>query len=209
MVGEQEIPLPPCLPVYGKREQRQSWGLLRPQERRARNDTEWADLHWHVLWAIMAPMTITFKPIGTVHNGITESHHDTPWSEIESRIEIVDEWRAALDGLEQFSHIWVIFNFDRVAYTHETHVHPMRRDWLPLVGLFATRTPYRPNPIGISAVDLLEIKGGTLRVRGLEAWDGTPVLDLKPYLERGDSFAHTRIADWVRQFWATLPPGPR
>lgn len=149
---------------------------------------------------------IQFRPIGSVRNGIIDSHGDTPWSEIESEIILEDAWREALDGLDQFSHIWVIFHLSHMGAEIQPRVHPMRADWLPLVGLFATRTPNRPNPIGVTAVQLLSVNGTTLRVRGLDAFDGTPVLDIKPYLARGDAKANTRAAEWVAQYWATLPP---
>jgi tRNA (adenine37-N6)-methyltransferase len=147
---------------------------------------------------------IQFKPIGIVHNAMTEAHRDTRWNDIESEIGVDDEWRDALDGLGEFSHIWVIFFLDRVNAPGSLRVRPMRRDDLPLVGRFATRSPSRPNPIGICAAQLLEVRGNRLRVRGLDALDGTPVLDLKPYLERGDAISHTRVGAWVRQYWASL-----
>ncbi len=146
---------------------------------------------------------IQLKPIGVVRNALSQAHRDTPWDAIESEITIDDEWRDALDGLAEFSHIWVIFYIDRVSDPDAMRVRPMRRDDLPLVGRFATRAPSRPNPIGICAVELLEVRGNVLRVRGLDALDGTPVLDLKPYLERGDAITNTRVGAWVRQYWAT------
>ncbi|MBI4785786.1 MAG: tRNA (N6-threonylcarbamoyladenosine(37)-N6)-methyltransferase TrmO [Chloroflexi bacterium] len=151
---------------------------------------------------------VQLKSIGLVHNGITEAHYDTPWRDIESAIVVDDEWREALEGLDEFSHVWIIFFFDRVTLPSPDapRVRPMRRGDLPLVGRFATRSPQRPNPIGISPVELLEISGATLRVRGLEALDGTPVLDIKPYIARGDVIENTRAAAWVKDYWLTQPP---
>jgi tRNA-Thr(GGU) m(6)t(6)A37 methyltransferase TsaA len=80
----------------------------------------------------------------------------------------------------------------------------MKNDAMPLVGIFATRSPQRPNPIGIRAVELIEVCGNVLRVRGLDALNGSPVLDLKPYLTRGDAIPDARASEWVRKFWATL-----
>ena len=145
---------------------------------------------------------IQLKPIGVIRNALSQAHRDTPWDAIESEITIDEEWCDALDGLAEFSHIWVIFYLDRVSAPDSPRVRPMRRDDLPLVGRFATRAPSRPNPIGIRAVELLQVCGNVLRVRGLDALDGTPVLDLKPYLERGDAITHTRVGAWVRQYWA-------
>ena len=138
------------------------------------------------------------KPIGTVHNVMTEAHRDTRWEEIDSEIVVDEAWRDALDGIEQFSHIWVIFYFDRMPPPDSLHVRPMRQENLPLVGLFATRSPQRPNPIGIRAAELLHVRGTVLRVRGLDALNGTPVLDLKPYLPRRDAIQNTRVGEWVR-----------
>ncbi len=146
---------------------------------------------------------IQFKPIGTVHNNVDEAHHDTPWQTIESDIVLEEQWREALDGLEQFSHIWVIFNFDRMPPVTTSQTRPMGRTDLPLVGRFATRSPQRPNPIGIAAVELLHIRGNVLRVRGLDALDGTPVLDLKPYLPQRDALSNVRVSDWAKQYRGT------
>jgi tRNA-Thr(GGU) m(6)t(6)A37 methyltransferase TsaA len=65
------------------------------------------------------------------------------------------------------------------------------------VGRFATRSPVRPNPIGMTPVELLAVEGNCLRVRGLDAFDGTPVLDLKPYLPQGDSLPQACVPDWL------------
>ncbi|MDE3090819.1 MAG: tRNA (N6-threonylcarbamoyladenosine(37)-N6)-methyltransferase TrmO [Chloroflexota bacterium] len=142
---------------------------------------------------------IQLKPIGTIHNAVIEARRDTHWDEVESDIVVDDEWRAALDGVEQFSHIWVVFYFHRMPPPDSLRVHPMRQETLPRVGLFATRSPQRPNPIGIRAVELLHVRGTVLRVRGLDALDGTPVLDLKPYLARRDAIANTRVPEWARK----------
>ncbi len=149
---------------------------------------------------------IHLKPIGTVHNSITAARRDTLWDAVESEIAIDDEWRDALDGIEQFSHLWVVFYFDRMPPPDSLRGRPMKKMDLPPVGLFATRSPQRPNPLGICAVELLAVRGNVLRVRGLDALDGTPVLDLKPYLARGDAIAGARVAAWVEKYWAAADP---
>jgi tRNA (adenine37-N6)-methyltransferase len=146
---------------------------------------------------------IQFRAMGVVHNGIVESHRDTPWQEIESTVVLDEEWREALDGLEQFSHIWILFYFHKVSPLLGLKTNPMGRADLPLLGRFATRTPQRPNPIGMSPVELLEVNGTTLRVRGLEALEGTPVLDIKPYIARGDIIENTRAGEWVERYLGT------
>ena len=77
-----------------------------------------------------------------------------------------------------------------------TKVHPQGRDDLPLTGIFATRAPHRPNSIGMTIVKLLERDGNSLRVLGLDAIDGSPVIDIKPYLPK-DCITEARQADWV------------
>lgn len=87
-----------------------------------------------------------------------------------------------LQGLEGFSHVWLIFWFhlNRISQYH-AKVHPPRLEGKS-VGLFATRTPHRPNPIGLSLVRLVRIEEGTLYFSGIDLVDGTPILDIKPYL---------------------------
>jgi tRNA-Thr(GGU) m(6)t(6)A37 methyltransferase TsaA len=151
----------------------------------------------------MAPL-IHLEPIGFIRNAIDEAHRDTHWEEIESEIVIDERWRDALDGIEQFSHIWIIFFIDRVDAPADLKIRPMKRDDMPLVGIFATRSPQRPNPIGIRAAELIQVRGNILRVRGLDALNGSPVLDLKPYLTRGDAIPNARVSEWVQKFWMTL-----
>ncbi len=150
---------------------------------------------------------IQLKAIGTVHNGIGQGHRDTPWEEIESTITVDEEWRDALDGLEGFTHIWVLFFFDRMPAIDSQRGHPMARDDMPIVGRFATRSPMRPNPIGMTAVRLLERRGTTLRVRGLDAIEGTPVLDIKPYLPRRDAIVSSDVPEWARKYWGPSDEG--
>ena len=96
-------------------------------------------------------------------------------------------FEAALDAIEGFSRIWLIFAFDRNEGRWRPKVQPPRHIDHK-VGVFATRSPYRPNPIGLSCVELLEVKGRVLVVKGHDLLDGTPILDVKPYLPYADSF---------------------
>lgn len=106
-------------------------------------------------------------------------------------------WARALDGLEGFSHLVVLFWLDRARPPARLRIHPRGLADLPEVGLLATRTPHRPNPIGMTVVRLLSRRGAVLRVEGLDAWEGTPVLDLKPYT-RKDAVGKSRMPGWVR-----------
>jgi tRNA-Thr(GGU) m(6)t(6)A37 methyltransferase TsaA len=103
------------------------------------------------------------------------------------------EYRAALNHLESFSHVWIIFLFDRIGDKKWTPtIHPPRVDAPRKVGVFASRSPHRPNPIGMSAVKLEKIDydapgGIEIHLSGVDILDGTPVLDIKPYLPFADS----------------------
>ncbi|MCS7206400.1 MAG: tRNA (N6-threonylcarbamoyladenosine(37)-N6)-methyltransferase TrmO [Dehalococcoidia bacterium] len=139
-------------------------------------------------------MPFLCTPIGVVRNGISEPQ-GVIWEQVTSEVVVDAQWEPALEGIEAFSHIWVIFWLHRSEPPASLHIHPMGREDLPEVGLFATRSPRRPNPIAITAVRLLERRGRALVVRGLDALDGTPVLDIKPYL-RGDKVVHLRVPSW-------------
>lgn len=150
---------------------------------------------------------ICLAPIGYVRNEVKE-WTDVVWEEIVSEVVLDDRWLAGLDGLSEFSHVWVIAWLGRVPQEErgaKLHIHPRDRQDTPPVGLFATRSPRRPNPIAITAVPLLGISGAVLTVKGLDMLDGTPVLDLKPYLSRGDRIAGTRAPYWIRRLWREQP----
>jgi len=143
---------------------------------------------------------ITLEPIGIVRNEVLESG-ERSWKAIVSEIEIKESLLPALKGIEDFSHIIVLYWMHRVSPERRslTQVHPRGRQDLPLTGVFATRSPARPNPIGVAMVSLLECRGNVLRVQGLDALDGSPVLDIKPYLPEYDSTPEARVAWWVGQ----------
>ena len=151
-------------------------------------------------------MTIEMRPIGKVQNEFTSAVPDG-WESALHRILVDPCWAPALKGLEGFSHIYVVFWLHGIAGDIAQHVHPENRQDLPAVGLFATRTPRRPNPIGLQVVELISRRRNVLTVRGLDALNGSPVIDLKPYLPRGDSIADARTPDWIQQLWAG-PEGP-
>ena len=81
-------------------------------------------------------------------------------------------------------------------------VRPQGRPEMPLVGFFGTRTPIRPNPISVTTVPLIERQGSILYVRNLDVYDGTPVLDIKPYLSHGDCHPLATEPEWMRRLWA-------
>ena len=113
---------------------------------------------------------------------------------LEAEVVFAPEFRNpdALRGLEGFSHLWLIWVFDRAARAQwSPTVRPPRLGGNARVGVFATRSPFRPNPVGLSVVELAGIeetadRGPVLHIRGADLMDGTPVLDIKPYLPYAD-----------------------
>jgi len=144
-----------------------------------------------------SPMML--RSIGTVKNDIHEPG-TRDWAHTMSEIECDPVCGEALDGLEEFSHITVIFWMHRAsAWEPSTSkVHPQRRTDLPLVGVFATHSPYRPNPLGITVVKLMERRRNVLKVVGLDAINGTPVVDIKPHFPEVE-IAEIRVPNWVFQ----------
>jgi tRNA-Thr(GGU) m(6)t(6)A37 methyltransferase TsaA len=145
---------------------------------------------------------LKLHPIGRVVKGRPRGEQDARWETETSELEIDPAWAGALDGLEDFTHIWVVWWLDRYETPPDTlRVRPECKRELPLVGIFATRSPHRPNPIALTAVRLLERHGATLRVEGLDAYEGTQILDIKPYLRRGDMIPEAQMPAWLEELW--------
>ena len=148
---------------------------------------------------------------------------------LEARVVFEPEYRnpAALRGLEGFSHIWLVWVFDRAVRAEwSPTVRPPRLGGNARLGVFATRSPFRPNPIALSAVTLAGMEetrewGTVLRVRGADLMDGTPILDIKPYLPYADcrpeavgGFAsapagETLAVECLPELWEKVPPQRR
>jgi tRNA-Thr(GGU) m(6)t(6)A37 methyltransferase TsaA len=136
-------------------------------------------------------MEIKLKPIGYVRTRLTDDevkeHHPHG---AEAEIEILEEYSEALDGIDGYSHIILLFYMHKVTDEQRATLKARHRrltklgfkpEELPLVGVFCLDSPHRPNPIGLTIVRLLERRGNILKVEGLDAFDGTPILDIKPY----------------------------
>ena len=137
--------------------------------------------------------------IGVVRSPLKGPTYDRlDLKEITSEVVVNPGLTGALDGLEGFSHIIVLY-WMHLATREKKRLktHPMGRQDVPPQGLFATRSPNRPNPIGKATVRLLERRGNILKVQGLDAIDGTPVIDIKPYIPGYDSAAGATTPDWV------------
>jgi tRNA (adenine37-N6)-methyltransferase len=142
---------------------------------------------------------VTLNALGVVRNGIGKMSAGN-WAQAESRIEINADLAPGLQGLADFSHVVVVFHLDRIPpFDKDQQLlrNPRGMEHLPPVGVFAQRTKFRPNPIGVTPVRLVSIQGNVLTVTGLDAMDGTPVLDVKPYIPQFDSVEKSQQAAWV------------
>lgn len=146
-----------------------------------------------------APKSIETEIIGHVRNDAPKGKVND-WTDVVSEITLKKEYEPLLDGVEDFSHIVVIFWMHQVE-DYQPKVHPRRREDIPEQGVFATRTPFRPNPIGVSAVKLMYRKGASLTVSGLDCFDGTPVLDIKPYTPKNMEITDIRIPEWMEELF--------
>lgn len=140
---------------------------------------------------------IEIRPIGFVKR--VSFDEDIRDKNLVSRIVLKKDLTKALDGVVEFSHVFVIFWLHNILNTEKTafKIYPRGRAELPLVGIFATRTPIRPNPIGLTLVELVKREGNVLWVKGLDAFDGTPVLDIKPY-DGWDVAMNFRVPNWLK-----------
>lgn len=151
------------------------------------------------------PSEILIKPIGSVSSPI-QSVVDDVWGGVISRITL-DGTRftpESLTGLDEFSHVEVIFQLDQVAESSVEHGtrHPRGRTEWPRIGIFAQRAKARPNRLGVTVCRLLSVSGLAIEVEGLDAIQGTPVLDLKPYLEEFGPKGPVRQPAWSRELMA-------
>jgi tRNA-Thr(GGU) m(6)t(6)A37 methyltransferase TsaA len=151
----------------------------------------------------MPEKAITCRPIGTIRNDYPQGHKPITWQGTLSRIEIDPRWTEGLVGLEGYSHISVLCHLHLVQGQEPVmQIRAQRHPDMPLVGFFCTRTPLRPNPISLTVVELVERVENTLHVRNLDMYDGTAVLDIKPYLLRGDCQPTAVVPEWIRRLWS-------
>jgi len=145
------------------------------------------------------------QSIGSVRRpGASETARDEyfdPWQE--SFLEVDERWEDGLIGIEEFSHLVVLFYLDR-AERRRTAGEPRQAEdahGLTPVGFFSTRTPKRPNPIGIACPRLLRRDGNRLYVKGIDAWDGTPIIDIKGYYPRDEQRPDATVPGWLELLW--------
>lgn len=137
-------------------------------------------------------MEIKFESIGTIYSPFTgkkETPIQSTRSQAIGRVELNPQYSDGLKDIEGFSHLILLYVFHE-SKGYELHIKPFLDD--NLHGLFATRYPYRPNPIGLSVVRLLKHEGNILEIEGVDVLNGTPLLDIKPYVEDFDVRLNTR-----------------
>lgn len=140
---------------------------------------------------------INLKPIGIVKNNVKEPRFGNFADEI-SEIIVDEKFIEALNGIEDYSHVIIVYWMDKVKDYVLTH-RPQGNPKVPIVGIFACRCPRRPNPIANTTVRLLEREGNKIKVKGLDILDGTPIIDIKPYWPQYDKVENGKIPDWVNE----------
>jgi tRNA (adenine37-N6)-methyltransferase len=138
----------------------------------------------------------TIKPICLNPVGVVKKTDSVAY------LEIYPEFAPALKGLQDFSHVWVFYWFDgndTPEQRQTLQVHPRRDPANPLTGVFACRSPERPNLIGFTACEIVKVHPNMVEVLGLDARDGSPILDLKPYIPGGDAIPGAHTPAWLKR----------
>ena len=133
--------------------------------------------------------------IGVVKTAVPDAQISTSRRELVSEIVVFPAYSAALTGLEEYSHLIILFWMDRAPPLQELTRHPRGDPSQPLLGVLAMRGRARPNPLGLAVVDLVERNANSLLVRRLDAYHGSAVIDIKPY-DYYDAFPHIRVPAW-------------
>lgn len=138
--------------------------------------------------------------IGVISNEVKEPV-DEGWGQVVSEVVLDETLADGLEGIEAFSHVLVLYWMHRAAEAEPVRMRrrPQGREDMPEVGIFAQRARHRPNPVGVTAVELLRREKNRLVVRGLDAINGTPVVDVKPYVPKFDSIDSPRVPAWMNQ----------
>jgi tRNA-Thr(GGU) m(6)t(6)A37 methyltransferase TsaA len=138
--------------------------------------------------------------IGVVYNGVKEPS-DEGWGGVVSEVVLDETLADGLDGIEDFSHVLILFWMHRAPEAEPIRMrrHPQEREDMPEIGIFAQRSRHRPNPIGVTAAKLLRREKNRLFVQGLDAINGTPVVDVKPYVPQFDVVDSPRCPEWINR----------
>jgi tRNA-Thr(GGU) m(6)t(6)A37 methyltransferase TsaA len=142
------------------------------------------------------PRREAIKPICLSPIGVVKKQGQRAW------LEIYPEYAPGLLGLQGFSNLWVFYWFhenDTPEKRQTLQVHPRRDPANPLTGVFACRAPERPNLIGFTACRIIKVEGNRVEVANLDARDGSPILDLKPYIPEGDAIPEAVAPEWLKR----------
>ena len=136
--------------------------------------------------------------IGYVSSPVTE-RMDENWGEIVSRVVLNPEYAGALEGLAEFSHAIIVVYLHKAKYEKEKHLqrHPRNLESMPKVGILSQRAKNRPNTLGVTTVEIVSVGSDYLEVKGLDAINGTPVIDIKPYYPQYDKIDSPKVPEWV------------
>jgi len=143
---------------------------------------------------------ILVNSIGIVESPVKDPV-DENWGSVTSRISLKPEYSPGLLGLGDFSHVIVVTYLHRASFDPARHLQrrPRGLEHMPKVGIFSQRAKDRPNPLGITAVELLAVGENHITVRGLDAINGTPVIDIKPYYPQYDRIDSAVVPAWVEE----------
>ncbi|MGO8968019.1 MAG: tRNA (N6-threonylcarbamoyladenosine(37)-N6)-methyltransferase TrmO [Myxococcaceae bacterium] len=145
-------------------------------------------------------MSLCLEPIGQVRCPLPRLR-DGPWGDVVSELHFTVAVTRGLKGIEQFSHLLVLFFMHQVSDLPARDLvrRPGGRQDMPRIGIFAQRASSRPNALGVSVVPLISHKRHVLYVRGLDAFDGSPILDVKPYVADFDKARRAAEPEWMRR----------
>ncbi|MHC5215373.1 tRNA (N6-threonylcarbamoyladenosine(37)-N6)-methyltransferase TrmO [Enterococcus sp. LJL128] len=138
--------------------------------------------------------------MGIVDNQISQ-RKDNSWGTDLSKVILKSNYFGGLKDLSEFSHVLILYYLNQAHFDEKNHLQrkPQNREDMPLVGIFSQRGKDRPNQIGITAVEVVSVSETTLTVKGLDAIDGTPVLDIKPYYPMYDCKDEAIVPEWVNR----------
>jgi tRNA-Thr(GGU) m(6)t(6)A37 methyltransferase TsaA len=141
---------------------------------------------------------LRLEEIGTVHSPV-KTPVEEGWADVVSDLVLEQRFAGGLKGIGEFSHVLVVFLMHQAWFDPGSDLvsRPDGREDMPQVGIFAQRARHRPNPIGTSAVKIEGVRGNVVTVRGLDAIDGTPLLDIKPYFPEFDRIDRPVVPDWA------------
>lgn len=137
------------------------------------------------------------KPIGYIKSPVKQPKFGG-WRDLITEMVIDVQYLDGLEGIDDYSHVIALYWLDKVGKA-KLKMRPQGKKDVPEVGIFACRCPWRPNPIGMTTVEIIERNKNVLKVRGLDVLDGTPLIDIKPFTPQYDAVGEAKYPDWVNR----------